>query len=188
MKITIEELPFGNVPVAQAMVNRMIDLGADKHPVLVDLRRDVFRGGRVWVAYRDEVPVALNCSRIGKRNSNIWEPYVAWWGNYTMPNERNKGHSTALWKRVEKVALAAGCKRVNSLAGSAAAVGLYNKLMFHLWGKTENGEVYMDSPLQGFEGHYRWADSPPKAPHPQRLTQREIKAIIKEGLKYDHAT
>jgi GNAT superfamily N-acetyltransferase len=179
----IIELPEGNVPAAQAVVNEMLKLGADKHPVLTELRRDVFRGGRTWVLYDGVRPVSLNCTKFGKRHKNIWEPYANWYGAYTLPDLRRRGHAYRLYAEVERLAVLAGCRRIKSLAGSRAGLGLHRALHHQCWGRTENDEVFVDSVLPGHEGKYTGL-TPPQAPG-TLLGARELDAIMKEGLRYD---
>ena len=189
MKTYIKELPEGDVPAAQAVVNLMLLAGAEKHPVLTELRRDVFRGGRTWVLYGgvpgavNNVPLSIHCSRIGKRHKNIWEPYMNWYGAYTLPSDRRKGHAYSLYAHVEAVAVKAGCRRVKSLAGSSAGLGLHAALHHQCWGLTENNEVWVDSPLPGHEDKYTGL-TPPQAPGPL-LTGGQVAQLIKKGLRYD---
>lgn len=181
----IIKLLQGDVPAAQAVVNRMRELGAPKHPVLTDMRRDAFRGGTVWVAYdtsRD--PVSINCTKIGKRKSNAWEPYANWYSAYTMPQWRRSGYATELYRVAEAAALAAGCRRIKSLAGSSAGLALHASLRHSCWGMTPNGEVFVDSALPGFEAFYQDLGTPAQAPG-SLMNLREIKALIKRGLRYD---
>lgn len=184
----IEKLELGNVPVAQIIVNQMLKAGAEKHPVLTELRRDVFRGGSVWVMGTGAGDVfSIHCSRIGKRKKNKWEPFMNWWGAYTLPEFRRKGLATLLYQEAERVAVAAGCRRVRSLAGSSAGLGLHLKLKHRCWGLTPTDEVWVDSPLPTHEGEYAWAEQPPQAPGPF-MKRADILQQIKTGLRYDHAT
>lgn len=181
----IIKLPFGDVPAAQAVVNRMRALGAPKHPVLTELRRDVFRGGTLWVSYDIESePASLNCTKIGKRKKNAWEPYANWYSAYTMPEQRRLGYASELYRVAEHAALAAGCRRLKSLAGSSAGLGLHAYLKHACWGLTLNGEVFVDTPLPGFEAFYQDLGAPAQAPG-ELMRNSDIRKLIKQGLRYD---
>ena len=180
----IIQLPLGNVPVVQSYVNRMRAQGAPSHPVLTELRRDVFRGGSVWVLLHADTVISINCTRIGKRKKNVWEPYGNWYGAYTMPGYRRQGFATELYAHVEPLLVAAGCRRIRSLAGSSAGLALHHSLRHACWGKTENSEVWVDSALPGHEGSYVDLGAPPQAPG-ELLSNSEVKQLIKEGLRYD---
>lgn len=189
-KITIIELPESEVPWAQGVVNDMIKLyGADKHPVLTELRRDVFRGGRTWVLNKDGIPTSIHCSRIGKRKKNKFEPYANWYGAYTLPAERRKGYAYRLYSHVEAEAVKAGCRRIRSLAGSSAGLGLHLALRHKCWGLTPDNEVWVDSPLPfpGWEEFYEVGEVPPQVPRQTPLSLIEVHKYIRDGLRYDHA-
>ena len=180
-------LPHGNVPDAQHVVKLMLAAGAEKHPVLTELRRDVFYGGHVWVAYRGLTPVSVHCTKLGKRKKNAWEPYANWYGAYTLPSERRKGHATALYRIMEAMAIQAGCRRVKSLAGSGAGLALHRSLGHACWGLTPANEVWVDSALPGCEAFYTLLGTPPQAPG-ALMNNSELKTQIQKGLRYDHAT
>lgn len=175
------------MPAAQAVVKIALTQGAERHPVLIELRRDVFRGGTVWVLWEDETFLSLNCSRIGKRKKNIWEPFLNWYTAYTTPTERRKGYATELYTHAEREALNAGCRRVKSLAGSSAGLALHLSLGHQCWGLTEGNEVWVDSPLPGHEDLYKGL-VPPQAPEQRPMLRPFVKHFIKEGLRYDHGT
>lgn len=184
MGTRIELLPAGDVPAAQAVVDRMRP-GSDNHPVLKDLRRDVFYGGLVWVMYADWVPVALTCGKVGKRRKNVWEPYLNWYTAYTLPAYRRQGWAVELYEEMEKYAiLATGCRRVKSLAGSRAGLALHRALGHKCWGPTANNEVFVDSPTFGNELMYDPKTPPPQAPGPL-MRHQELSELIKKGLRYD---
>lgn len=182
----IEQLTPGDVPAAQYLVNAMLAVGAEKHPVLTELRRDVWRGARVWVCAdnRTGLPLAMTCGKLGKRKKNLWEPYLNWYGAYTLPAYRRRGYATALYRRMEAEALSAGCRRVKSLAGSAAGAALHLSLGHQFWGKTLNDELWVDSPLPGWEALYAEEGNPPQVPG-VRLSPRAVRFSMKEGLRYD---
>ena len=182
--MSVVHLPFGGVPAAQAVVNLMVFNGADKHTVLKDLRLNVFHGGHVWVLYEAEQPVSFNCTKFGKRKGNVWEPYANWYSAYTVPWERRKGHATVLYRIVEGLAAAAGCRRIKSLAGSRAGLALHHSLRHACWGLTPNNEVWVDSPLPGYEAMYIDKGAPPQVLG-ELMSNSEIKAFIKKGLRYD---
>lgn len=183
----IQRLSFGDVPAAQAVVNRMRYL-SEGHRVLTELRRDVFYGGTVWVAWQDHeggpVPVSIHCTKLGKRKKNIWEPYANWYSAFTLPQYRRQGHATTLYRQMEQEALAAGCRRVKSLAGSSAGLALHLSLGHQCWGQTDNNEVWVDSPLPGCSGPYQGL-APPQAPAQRPSPKWELAQIIKQGLRYD---
>ena len=179
----VRQLPLGDVKAAQAVVDRMWHFG-DHHPVLKDLRRDVFYGGSVWVLEAGDEPLALTCGKLGKRRKNKWEPYLNWYTAYTLPAYRRQGWALLLYAQMERAAVAAGCRRVKSLAGSRAGLGLHRALGHACWGLTPEREVFVDSPLPGSEHLYTPAESPAQAPG-ARLGAAEIRNLIKEGLRYD---
>ncbi len=184
----IVKLPFGDVKAAQAVVDAMVKLTGDKHPVLKDLRRDVFYGGTVWVAYlgpEANEPLSVHCTKLGKRKKNAWEPVANWYTAYTTSHRRRSGYATALYMAMEADAVAAGCRRIKSLAGSGAGLGLHKHLGHACWGLTENNEVWVDSALPGYEHFYTELGTPPQAPG-QLLSNSELKHLIKKGLRYDH--
>lgn len=186
----IVKLPFGDVKAAQDVVDAMVKLTGDRHPVLKELRRDVFYGGTVWVAYLGSggtEPVSVHCTKLGKRRKNLWEPYANWYTAYTTAHRRRAGYATELYNAMECAALEAGCRRVKSLAGSAAGLALHMSLKHSCWGKTANNEVWVDSPFPEHVALYRGL-VPPQAPKASRMLPPELKFIIKEGLRYDHGT
>jgi GNAT superfamily N-acetyltransferase len=165
----------------------MVGYENTKHPVLKDLRRDVFYGGSVWVA-RDAsgLPLSVHCTKLGKRRKNLWEPYANWYTAYTLSDARRQGLATQLYNAMECAALEVGCRRVKSLAGSAAGLALHLSLKHQCWGKTANNEVWVDSALPEHAHLYRGL-TPPQAPGPRMLAP-ELKQLIKTGLRYDHGT
>lgn len=188
--IYIERLPQGDVKAAQAVVNAMVAFEGSKHPVLTELRRDVFYGGTVWVAYDPgvdggcgPVPVSVHCTKLGKRKKNLWEPVANWYTAYTLTQWRRTGLATSLYTTMECAALEAGCRRVKSLAGSAAGLALHMSLKHACWGLTENNEVWVDAPLPEHAHLYKGL-TPPQAPGPRMLVP-ELKQLIKKGLRYD---
>lgn len=186
----IIELSEGDVPSAQAVVNLMVEAGQAKHPILNDIRQDVFRGARCWVLYGKKtyhnqlLPLSINCTKIGKRHKNIWEPVANWYSAYTLPSVRRTGLAYRLYAEVERVAVLAGCRRIKSLAGSRAGLGLHRSLRHQCWGETENGEVYVNSPLPGASETLYTGLTPPQAPG-ALLSLEEIEAIMTKGLRYD---
>lgn len=185
MSVKIIKLPVGDVPAAQHLVNRMVEYEGAKHPVLKDLRRDVFYGGQVWAAVdATGLPLSVHCTKLGKRKKNAWEPYANWYTAYTLEDLRRRGLAQALYRAMEAEALAAGCRRVKSLAGSREGLHLHNALDHHCWGYTPNDEVYVDSPLMGFENMYADMGAPAQAPGP-RMGPSGIAAALKNGLRYD---
>lgn len=153
------------------------------HPVLREAALYAFWGALITVKYLDNAPASINMTKIGKRKKNTWEPYANWYGAYTLPAHRRTGLATELYKNAESLALAAGCHRIKSLAGSSAGLALHRSLGHACWGMTANGEVWVDSPLPGHGGRYG-ANLPPQAPG-ARMTDAEIDNMIKKGLRYD---
>jgi GNAT superfamily N-acetyltransferase len=180
----IKELPFGDVPAAQSVVNAMLSAGADKHPALVELRRDVWRGGQAWVLLKAGAPVSLHCSKVGKRRKNIWEPVLNWYSAYTLPTERRKGYASLLYAEVESHAVQAGCRRIKSLAGSSAGLALHRHFGHQCWGLTESREVWVNSVLPGVDVDYTGL-TPPQAPG-TLMSSAHIELCIRTGLRYDH--
>ncbi len=181
----IIKLPVGNVPAAQAVVDAIQKRCYDPHPVLKELRRDVFYGGHVWLLLDDlGQPLSLNCTKPGKRRKNLWEPYANWYTAYTPVPFRQQGYAKALYKQVETELVEAGCRRIKSLAGSVAGLALHMSVGHLCWGLTGNNEVFVDSPLPGSEHLYAAAPRPAQAPA-QRLTLQQLLAISKKGLRYD---
>ncbi len=180
------ELPFGDVPAAQAVVNVMRELSGDKHPLFAEVRMYVFQGARTWVLYNGDFPVSLHCTKIGKRKKNVWEPVANWYAAYTLPAYRRRGHAYRLYAEMEKEAIKAGCRHVKSLAGSSAGLGLHRALQHRCWGQVPTGEVFVYSPLPGQEHLYPKGAVPPQAPQELTMTKAEINALIKQGLRYDH--
>lgn len=160
---------------------------SERHPVLTEVRRDVFYGGSVWVAYdAAALPVSICVGKVGKRKKNIWEPYLNFYTAYTLPSARRKGYATALYRIMEAAALEAGCRRIKSLAGSSAGLGLHLSLGHQCWGFSDNNEVYVDSPLPGHEALYLGL-TPPQSPGVY-MAEGNVKKTIKKGLRYDHGT
>lgn len=181
----IIKLQVGNVPAAQAVVDAIQRLCYDPHPILKDLRRDVFYGGHVWVLYNDVMqPVSINCTKPGKRRKNVWEPYANWYTAYTVVSERKQGHAKALYKHVEAELEALGCRRIKSLAGSSAGLALHRSVGHACWGESDNKEVYVDSALPHSASLYE-GKVPPQVPG-KRMTQAQVQQCIKKGLRYDH--
>lgn len=180
-------LPLGDQKAATAVGRQLKAAGADNHPVLKDLSFYVFWSAHVWVAYEGDAPVSIHCTKLGKRKKNVWEPYANWYGAYTLPSERRKGHATALYRVMEAAAVQAGCRRVKSLAGSSAGLALHHSLRHACWGLTPNNEVWVDSALPGHEGSYVGLGAPPQAPG-ELMSNSAMKQQIKKGLRYDHAT
>jgi hypothetical protein len=181
----VVELPFGNVPAAQAVVNQLKLLSGEKHTLFSEVRVYVFQGARSWVMYRGNDPISLHVTKIGKRKKNVWEPVANWYAAYTLPEERRRGHAYRLYVEMEGVALRAGCRHVKSLAGSSAGLGLHNALHHRCWGTVPTGEVFVYSPLPGSEHIYPIGAAPPGAPLLKKLSYAEINALIKQGLRYD---
>lgn len=177
----IQRLPLGDAKAAAEVV-KMMD--TPMHTVLRELGLYVFWGGHLWVGYERGMPVALTCGRIGKRKKNLWEPYLNWYGAFTVPSHRREGYATVLYRAMEAAAAEAGCRRVKSLAGSRAGLALHQALGHQCWGKTENCEVFVDSPLPGCMSLYKGM-TPPQAPKDKPMTSIEFNNIIKEGLRYD---
>jgi GNAT superfamily N-acetyltransferase len=159
----------------------------DNHPVISgsDINLYIFYGAVFLFKMDGGVPVSVNMTKIGKRKKNVWEPYANWYGAYTLPDCRRAGLATELYRATEELALAAGCRRIKSLAGSSAGLALHHSLGHQCWGKTENDEVWVDSPLPGHEHLYSHNMTPPQTPSMFRMTTSDIIQNIQSGLRYD---
>lgn len=170
------------------LVKRLHEVSGEhkRHPVLGETALYVFWGARVWAAFRGGEPVSIHVTKLGKRKKNKFEPYCNWYGAYTVPGCRRQGLAYKLYAAAEKAAIEAGCRRVKSLAGSSAGLGLHRALRHQAWGQTPNGEVHIDSPLpfKGWEELYMPGEQPPQAPGPL-MTPAQVDALIKKGLRYD---
>jgi len=156
-----------------------------RHPVLAETGLYVFWGATVYVYFdEDDVPLSMNCTKFGKRKKNVWEPYGNWYGAYTLPAHRRMGYAYRLYAEVERDLVKAGCRRIKSLAGSSAGLGLHRALRHQCWGLTAENEVFVDSVLPGHEGKYTGL-TPPQAPG-NLMTSKEVDFFIKKGLRYDH--
>jgi GNAT superfamily N-acetyltransferase len=149
------------------------------HPVLKDLGVTVFWGARLWVAEVDGFIVHLNATKLGKRKKNKWEPYANWYIAYTLPAARRAGIALAVGRHVREVAVAAGCVRLKSLAGSFLGLRLHLAMGDECWGRTTTGEVVVDTPL--VEGN--WSGVPPNARQDVQMKNGELSAI--KALRYD---
>lgn len=160
----------------------------EKHPVLAELSLSVFRGAELLVIYSHATqrPVSVNVSYYGKRKKNIFEPYLNWYIAYTVPSSRRHGLARSLYLQTEAEALRRGCRRVRSLAGSAAGAGLHLSLGHLFWGRKDTGELYVDSPLTGMEELYKGKRKPDMVPLEAPMKVSEVRAIMKEGLRYDN--
>jgi len=173
-----------NPDLVKQMVKKMRVESGEKHPVISDINLYIFYGARITFWMEGDRAISVNMTKIGKRKKNLWEPYANWYGAYTLPEYRRKGFAESLYAYVEQAAVDAGCRRVKSLAGSSAGLGLHMSLGHQCWGKTANDEVWVDSPLPGSEQLYAADQTPPRAPG-QLMTTEQLKAILNEGLRYD---
>lgn len=192
MSIQVQEITRPDDKANQRHVNdwvkQMRANGAEAHPVLQEMGLYVFWGARVWVLGDAQGnPLSIHATKIGKRKKNIWEPAANWYAAYTLPAHRRRGHAYRLYAEMEREAVMAGCRHVKSLAGSAAGLGLHLSLRHKCWGQVPTGEVFVYSPLPGFEHIYPKGATPPQAPCPEPLSQSNIRDLIKKGLRYDHA-
>lgn len=175
-------------PKQATEVGRMLKEDAgEKHPVLGELSLTVFRGAELLVLYNvaTQRPVSINVSYYGKRKKNIFEPYLNWYIAYTLPDFRRRGLAYNLYRQTEKTALERGCRRVRSLAGSAAGAGLHLALGHLFWGRKDTGELYVDAPLPGMEHLYEGKRKPDMVPLDKPMLKQEVTRIMKEGLRYD---
>lgn len=179
-------MPVTHATELKEVIARMRALGADNHPVLKEASLYSFWGAVCYVAYNgaQDAPVSIHQAKIGKRKKNVWEPYMNWYGAYTLPAYRRQGYASQLYRTVEQLAVDVGCRRVKSLAGSSAGLGLHRSLGHQCWGLTPTGECFVDSPLPGSELHYTPGMKPSQAPG-DRMTTAQVNALIKEGLRYD---
>lgn len=156
------------------------------HPVLAEAGMYMFWGATTYALYNGTRadPIALIQMKLGKRRKNVWEPYANWYGAYTREAYRRQGHATRLYRVLEQLAVDAGCRRVKSLAGSSAGLGLHASLGHQCWGLTLTGEVFVDSPLPGSEHFYTSDMKPAQAPG-WPMSPKGIEHTIKGGLRYD---
>lgn len=154
------------------------------HPVLKEASLYQFWGATTLVRVKKDRVISIHQSKIGKRKKNKWEPYMNWYGAFTVPDERRKGHATALYRQLEAFAVDAGCRRVKSLAGSRAGLALHRSLKHQCWGWTKNDEIFVDSPLPGAEGYYEPGEPPAQAPS-TLMHAAQIEHVIARGLRYD---
>ena len=175
------------VPAASEVAKQLRELSGERHPMFPEFRVYVFRGAELYVQ-RDAAgaPVSALIMGYGRRKKNIFEPYANWYVAYTVPAERRKGHATALYRHAETEAVARGCRRVRSLAGSAAGGYLHLSLGHLFWGRKETGELFVDSPLPGYADLYKGGKVPPLVATAAPMSTRDVRAALKQGLRYDH--
>jgi len=171
------------------LIKSLRKVACETHPVISgsDVSLYIFYGAEFLFKFIDDIPVSVNMTKIGKRKKNIWEPYANWHGAYTIPDMRRKGIATELYFCSEKRALESGCRRIKSLAGSSAGLALHHSLNHQCWGKTNNNEIWIDSPLPGYESLYDDSMFPSQAPSKSKMTDIDIIETIKQGLRYDKA-
>lgn len=159
-----------------------------KCAVFAELRMYVWRGAEVYALIKDGQPVSVYCGNYGKRKKNIFEPYANWYWSFTLPNERRKGHATKLYRHAEATAVERGCRRVRSLAGSAAGACLHMHVGHQFWGQKDTGELFLDTPLPGYAELYKdelgWR-RPPLVPESEPWTYDKVRSVIQHGLRYD---
>ena len=186
MKQTIQIETITDTARLRGVVKAMVEAsGGTAHPVLKESALYMFWGAltlALWEPKRD-VATSLLQMKLGKRKKNVWEPYANWYGAYTLPDRRRQGHAYRLYAEAEKAAVDAGCRRVKSLAGSVAGLGLHRALHHQCWGLTDGGEIFVDSPLPGHEERYTGL-TPPQAPG-ALMTEAELNRVALEGLRYD---
>jgi GNAT superfamily N-acetyltransferase len=91
--------------------------------------------------------LSVNVTSIHKKPKNAWGRYINVYLAYTVPAHRYKGYASTLVEHLEKEALAEGCTRMKSLAGSWAGVRLHMHFGHHFYGVAKNGELVVDTPL-----------------------------------------
>lgn len=169
-----------------ALARLMRDAGADNHPVLKELGLYAFWGATTLALWEGGVPLSVISMKLGKRKKNIWEPYANWYGAYTLPSHRRKGLATQLYREMEDRAQTFGCRRLKSLAGSRAGLGLHMSLGHQAWGHTSNGEIQIDTPLPIYEEFYRDKGAPPTAiARKTQIPPGMLADIMRKGLRYD---
>lgn len=182
----IETLPHGDSKAASALVRLMKEHGAEDHPLLNELRMYAFWSATTWVLYNARgVPLSLNSTKIGKRANGKFEPCANWYGAYTLPEHRRKGYATRLYEATLKPMKEAGNVCTKSLCSSSGGLGLDVSLGHLCWGRVPTGEVFAHTPLPWAAHEFTELDVPPGAPRNYVMTQSEIDALIKEGLRYD---
>jgi hypothetical protein len=111
----------------------------EKSPILSEISMLVFRGATLFVL-RDPANnlLSINVSQFGKKKINIWQPYVNWYTAYTPVALRRNRYATTLYRHVEALAIAAGCRRLKSLAGTQLGLLHHNGLGHYFWGISLN--------------------------------------------------
>lgn len=171
---------------ATVVARELKQRAGERHAVLQEFSLDVFRGAVLYVLEDEHGPFSANITNFGKRKKNIFEPYANWYVAYTVPSERRKGHATALYRVAEAEAVQRGCRRIRSLAGSAAGGYLHLSLGHQFWGAKDTGELFVDSPLPGYAELYDRGKVPPLVSATSPMSVREVRAALKAGLRYDN--
>jgi len=143
------------VPVSQSEFAQFDHL--HNHGPLDDkISRSMLTGSRVTVMGWDTPCIGLNLNgnlisinvtNIHKRRKNAWGRYINVYLAYTLPDYRYKGYASRLITHLEETAIAGGCNRLKSLAGSWAGVRLHMHFGHTFWGIAKTGEIVVDSPL-----------------------------------------
>lgn len=179
---------INDVLEARAVYKELRALGV-RHPVIRELELNTYRGATACVVRSGlGTPLSVHSSKIGKRRSNVYEPYMNWYIAFTLPEYRRGGLATILYRAVEAKAEASGCRRVKSLAGSAEGAWLHYSLGHKMWGAIETGELIVDSALPGSVGLYTGAkDAPAQTKRVQEkpMTKVELTIALRNGLRYD---
>jgi hypothetical protein len=129
--------------------------------VLEEWRPNLFRGIPVFIGFRDGLPVTLNITHIGKRKTGVWEPYANCYTLWTRKDVRRQGFCHALFNHVKAQAIAAGCVRHRSLAGTYDGYAVHRAVGDEFWALTPKNELMIDSGWVTPDGGWP-TDKPPK--------------------------
>jgi GNAT superfamily N-acetyltransferase len=158
----------------------------EKHHVTAEAGLYLFYGATFTFMFDGELPVSFTATKFNTKVRTKWTPYAIRYGSYTRPDYRRRGLAKEMFAASVEQALALGCVRIKSLAGSAAELALHRSVGNHCWGLTPNNEVRMDTPLPGKESLFAYNEVPPDVPQQVRMSDAELVAQIQKGLRYDH--
>lgn len=132
---------------------------------------------------------SINVTSIHKKAKNAWGRYINVYLAYTVPVYRYKGYASILIRHLEEQALAEGCKRMKSLAGSWAGVRLHMHFGHHFYGVAKQGEIVVDTPLApGLEFPEGIpVDVRNRAENPHILTRAELRQILTTSERFKDA-
>lgn len=155
-------------------------------PLLEELRNGRRYGDEAFVLYDNGVAVAVASAHFHTERKNAWTPYVNWVVVWTRPESRLRGHGRALSDFIRAEARARGCVRLRSIAASREGVAFHYSLGDRMWGRTREGTVLVDTPLDARDfpdGIPIEARSVTSRPAP--LSTAEIRVLLRTPLLYD---